>query len=106
MRFRPGTRPTGRSLAAVPVALAPAWRLAGPASAAELSADFHFNGTRTAPTGETIADIGAGNDFGSEVVDGAPSPRSVLEFPSGNGLSLPTAGLAPSGSYSVVMLFR
>lgn len=80
--------------------------LSATASATELEADFHFNGTRTAPTGETIVDIGEGNGFAAETVDGAAAARQVLAFPLGNGLSLPTSGLAGSGSYSVVALFR
>jgi Bacterial Ig-like domain len=87
-------------------AVAVAGLSADTASAAQLDADFHFNGTRSAPTGEAIADIGTGNAFESEIVDRGPGPRSVLAFPTGNGLSLPTAGLASSGSYSIAMLFR
>ena len=79
--------------------------LAGAAAAAQLEADFHLNDTRTAPTGDTLADVGDGNAFAAESVDGG-AERQVLTFPAGGGLSLPTTGLAGSGSYSVAILFR
>jgi Concanavalin A-like lectin/glucanases superfamily len=93
--------------AALVVAVACVATLGGAAAAqgAILQADFHFNNTRAAPTGQVMSDIGLGNAFALESVDGGLA-RPVLTFPAGNGLSLPTAGLAPSGSYSVVMLFR
>lgn len=78
---------------------------AAAAPAAQLEADFHFNETRTAPTGETVANVGDGNSFAAESVDGGAA-RQVLTFPAGGGLSLPTTGLAGSGSYSVAVLFR
>lgn len=80
--------------------------LAAAAPAAQLEADFHFNGTRTAPSGETIADVGDGNAFAAESVDDAMEPRQVLTFPAGGGFTLPTTSLAGSGSYSVVVLLR
>jgi hypothetical protein len=77
---------------------------AASADAAVLQADFHFNDRLDAPSGQVMSQIGSGAAFGTETVDGGP--RRVLTFPAGAGLSLGTAGLAPSGSYSVVMLFR
>jgi hypothetical protein len=107
MNRRPSTSSRGVVLALLAGALVLAGLgSAASASAAELRADFHFNDTRTAPTGQTIADIGTGNAFNAAFVDGAASSRQVLAFPDGNGLSLPTVGLAASGSYSVVLLFR
>jgi hypothetical protein len=107
MTYRPSTLSRGVAL----VLLAGVLVLAdvpfgASASAAELKADFHFNDTRTAPTGQTMADIGTGNAFAAAFVDGAVTSRQVLAFPGGNGLSLGTAGLAESGSYSVVLLVR
>jgi hypothetical protein len=47
----------------------------------------------------------SGNAFVTAAVDG--SPRTVLGFPTGSGLSLaPTTGLAASNNFSVVMLMR
>jgi hypothetical protein len=51
-----------------------------------------------------LADIGPGNRFANETVDGVD--RRVLIFPSGGGVSLPTSGLVDPKSHSIVMLFR
>jgi Bacterial Ig-like domain len=105
MTYRPSISARAALLAFF-VCAAMLFAVATSAEAAELDADFHFNGTRSAPTGHVIADMGTGNAFVAESVDGAVATRQVLGFPTGNGLSLPTTGLAESGSYSVVMLVR
>jgi hypothetical protein len=76
---------------------------AASADAAVLQADFHFNDTHSSATGQTMSPMGQ-SAFVTEPIDG--TSRRVLSLPTGDGLSLTTAGLAPSGSYSVVMLFR
>jgi hypothetical protein len=76
------------------------------ASAATLTGDYQFQGTRaSSAAGPALTDIGAGNAFRSETVMGAT--RQVLAFPQGNGLQMQPAGLGLLASpYSVVMTFR
>ena len=76
------------------------------ADAATLKADYQFQGSRTSEQvgAPDLANIGAGNHFEVEAVDGVS--RQVLVFPKGNGLSLQTQGLVDSRNHSVVMLFR
>jgi Concanavalin A-like lectin/glucanases superfamily len=76
------------------------------ADAATLKANYQLQGNRgSAVAGAPeLVNLGTGNRFVSEAVDGAA--RQVLTFPKGNGLLLSTAGLVDSASNSVVMLFR
>lgn len=79
-----------------------------PAAAhAALTADYQFQGTLASSAGAppSLANLGAGNAFVAESVDGAN--RLVLAFPEGNGVSLlPTTGVVPSAAYTIVILFR
>lgn len=76
------------------------------ADAATLKANYQFQGNLTSAVAGApdLTDLGAGNRFALEEVDGIS--RSVLTFPKGNGLSLATAGLVDPENHSVVMLFR
>jgi hypothetical protein len=97
--------PKGALAAAAFVLLA-----ATPASAANLVADYRFGDTRatSAGTAPDLTDITAGsnpgNSFATETVGG--SPRRVLQFSQGNGLTASTAGVIPRTSYSIVVLLR
>ncbi len=74
-------------------------------AAANLVADYRFNGSRSSSVGSppALVDIGT-NSFASETVDAATC--NVLTFASGNGLSLATNGVISSDTYSLVLLFR
>ena len=76
------------------------------ASAATLKASYSLQGSRASQTAGApdLADIGPGNRFATETVDGAA--RQVLKFPKGGGVSLKTTGLVDPDSHSVVMTFR
>ena len=80
--------------------------LAQSAGAASLVGDYRFQDTRSSLVGSApaLTDLGSGNAFATETVNG--SSRRVLTFPEGNGLQLATSGLVPSSTYSVVVLFR
>jgi uncharacterized repeat protein (TIGR01451 family) len=73
-----------------------------------LTADYRFQNTLDSSTGSAppLTNIGVGgNRFTSESVGGAP--RSVLAFPRGSGVALPsTAGVIPNDAYSIAILFR
>ena len=80
--------------------------LATPAHAA-LTADYQFQGNLASAAGTppSLSNLGAGNAFVTESVDGAS--RTVLAFPQGNGVSLvPTTGVIPNATYTIVILFR
>ncbi len=77
-----------------------------------LTADYQFQNTRNSSTGgppmTDLINVGNGaNTFTTESVEGC-IPRSVLNFPKGNGLSLvPTTGLTTDNkTYSIVILFK
>jgi len=84
------------------------------ARGATLKADYGFNDTRASsvPGSPDLTDIdsdpqtGPGHDnfFATETVAG--TPRRVLTFPQGNGLSVSTAGVIPDNSYTIAVLFR
>jgi hypothetical protein len=76
------------------------------AGAATLKANYQLQGDRVSEVvgAPELTNLGAGNRFALETVDGIA--RQVLAFPKGNGLSLATAGLVDPGSNSVAMLFR
>ncbi len=76
------------------------------ADAATLKANYQLQGNLISGVAGApdLTDLGTGNRFALEEVDGIS--RSVLTFPKGNGLSLATAGLVDPENHSVVMLFR
>ena len=87
------------------VVIAAALLLAPSASAATLTGDYQFQGTRASSgPGPVALDIGAGgNSFQNDTVLG--TSRQVLRFPEGSGLQVFPAGVG-LGSYSVVTTFR
>lgn len=78
----------------------------GSAGAATLKGNYQLQGDLTSVVGgaPSLTDLGRGNRFVREAVDGVD--RQVLRFPEGNGLALSTSGLVDPRSYSVVLLFR
>jgi len=80
------------------------------ASAQNLVADYRFNDTRASSVGaapemtDIVKSPNAPNGFATETVGG--QPRRVLQFAQGNGLAVSTAGVIPTTSYSIVVLFR
>jgi hypothetical protein len=76
------------------------------AGAATLKANYQLQGDLTSVVGgaPSLTDLGSGNRFVRERVDGAD--RQVLRFPKGGGLALSTSGLVDPRGYSVVLLFR
>ena len=74
-------------------------------AAANLVADYRFNGSHSSSVGSApaVVDLGT-NGFASETVDATTC--NVLTFASGNGLSLATNGVISSDTYSLVILFR
>lgn len=95
-----------RGIAGVLVAAAIALGGGESAGAATLKANYQLQGSLASAVAGApdLANLGAGNRFVFETVDGAR--REVLRFPKGNGLALSTAGLVDPRSYSVVLLFR
>ncbi len=77
------------------------------AGAATLRAEYRFQGDLASEVGGApeLANIGSGNRFAFERVDGL-GRHQVLSFPEGNGLSLATAGLVDPANNSVVVVFR
>jgi hypothetical protein len=77
-----------------------------PAGAATLKAEYQLQGSRASAVAGAadLLDLGPGNQFAAESVGGLA--RQVLAFPSGGGMSLATADLVDSRSFSVVMVFR
>jgi hypothetical protein len=70
-------------------------------------ADYQFQMNLNSSIGSppALQNIGAGNIYVSDSVDGCV--RTVLRFPQGNGLLLqPTAGVVPTNVYTIAMLFR
>jgi hypothetical protein len=76
------------------------------ASAATLKASYRLDGSRASqvPGAPDLVDIGPGNQFKTEQVDGVA--RQVLAFPKGGGVSLATKDLVDPTSHSIVMVFR
>jgi hypothetical protein len=76
------------------------------ADAATLKASYQLQGNRASEISGTpdLVDLGSGNQFTIETVEGIT--RQVLTFPQGGGLSLNTAGLVDPSNHSVVMTFR
>lgn len=89
-------------------ALAAALVLCGSCAAggATLKASYQLQGSRASQLAGApdLVDIGPGNRFATETVDG--TSRQVLAFPKGGGVALRTAGLVDSASHSIVMTFR
>lgn len=94
-----------RGLVSLAVATATVCLCAGSASAATLKADYRFKGNldSTVAGAPPASNIGSDNGFATEQVGGPP--RSVLRFPKGGGLAIPT-GVAPNDNYTVAVLFR
>src|SRR5438132_1560664 len=102
-------RPLGAAIC-LSVALALLW-LGPNARAATLKADYGFNDTRGSSVGgaPAMTDVGPDpqttpNVFATETVGG--SSRRVLTFPLSNGLRASTAGVIPTTTYTIVVLFR
>jgi hypothetical protein len=67
--------------------------------------EFQMNLASSVAAPPDLQNIGAGNTYLTDNVDGCP--RTVLRFPQGNGLLLqPTSGVVPTNVYTVVMLFK
>src|SRR4051812_38754496 len=83
--------------------------LSASADAATLTADYPFLGSRastgTAPAAtDVVTPPNVANHFATEAIDGVP--HTVLVFPRKNGIEVGGAGLDPSGSYSIAVLFN
>lgn len=76
------------------------------ASAATLKASYQLQGDLVSEISGApeLTELGAGNRFEFDVINGVRRP--VFAFQEGGGLSLSTAGLVDPSSHSVVMLFR
>ena len=76
------------------------------AGAATLKASYPLQGSRVPQLAGApdLIDIGPGNHFVTDTVDGVR--RQVLAFPRGGGVSLSTQGLVDESNHSIVMLFR
>jgi hypothetical protein len=72
------------------------------ATAANLVADYRFDGTLLSSVGRagSLSNAGSGNALARE------GDCGTLQFPQGNGLSVPTGGLVPADRYTVVVRFR
>ncbi len=71
------------------------------------SADYRFQNTLASSVGTppALQNIGAGNSFVTNTVDGVP--RVVYQWPLNNGLLLsPATGVVPSNVWTMVLLFR
>ncbi len=79
----------------------------GDAGAATLRAEYRFQGNLASevPGAPALTDIGQGNRFAFERINGL-GRHQVLRFPEGNGLSLSTPGRVDPSNYSVMMVFR
>ncbi|HEX7291953.1 MAG TPA: hypothetical protein VF250_12580 [Conexibacter sp.] len=99
-------RDLGRVVGALVAGLALLVGCGSAASAATLKASYLLQGTRASQTAGApdLVDLGPGNRFTTETIDGAP--RQVLAFPRGGGLSLATDGLVDPVSHSIVMNVR
>jgi hypothetical protein len=77
------------------------------AGAATLRAEYRFQDNLASEVAGApdLVNIGAGNRFASERINGL-GLQQVLRFPEGNGLSLATSGLLSPTDNSVVVLFR
>lgn len=74
--------------------------------AATLKANYQLQDSYASqvPGAPNLVDLGSGNRFTTETVDGAA--RRVLRFPRGGGVSLSMTGLVNPSSLSIVMVFR
>lgn len=101
-------RAIGRRMGALAAGLALAAGIgtASSVGAATLKASYLLQGTRSSqtPGAPDLVDIGPGNRFTTETIDGVP--RQVLAFPRGGGLSLAADGLVDPISHSIVMNVR
>ncbi len=86
----------------------PALLLLGAADAgAVLRADYQFQGNLNSSVAgaPALANFGAGNAYASESINAGAA--TVLTFPAGGGVSLPTATtIIPAGVYSIAALVR
>ncbi len=93
------------TLSAIPAHAAEA--VAPPKPPGPLKADYRFENSfvSTVAGSPALDQIGEGNAFASETVDGVE--QTVLRFPQGNGLTLPSfTGLVAGKAYTIVVLFR
>jgi hypothetical protein len=99
-----------RLAGALATAAALAALCAPPALAQNLVAEYRFEDSRASSVGtapevtDVVVEGNAPNAFATETVNG--SPRRVLQFPQGNGLTASTSGVIPTTSYSIVVLLR
>ncbi|MEA2374133.1 MAG: hypothetical protein QOD53_596 [Thermoleophilaceae bacterium] len=79
---------------------------AASAGAVTLRADYRFHDTRrsSVPGAGDLSDLGTGQSFASDTVNGVS--QRVLTFPAGSGLELTKPTGQPEGSYTIVVLFR
>lgn len=79
---------------------------AATAAAATLKADYRFHGNLASSVGTAppAENLGSSNAFATENIGG--KPRSVLTFPAGGGLSVPTADVVPGDNYTIAVVFR
>lgn len=95
-----------RGLVSLALATATVCLFAASASAATLKADYRFHGNLASSVGSAPAasNIGNGNAFATENLSGRP--RSVLTFPAGGGLDIPTTDVVPADNYTIAVVFR
>lgn len=76
------------------------------AGAATLRADYRFHDTRrsSVPGANDLHDLGAGQSFATENVNGVT--QRVLTWPADAGLQLDRPGSVSNSSYTLVLLFR
>ena len=102
--FTPGSKSVTISAANVSGVSFTASAAAGPVP----KADYRFQNSLASSVGSApaLTNVGSGtNTFATETVDGVS--RTVLTFPSGNGVLLSgVTGVVPASTYSMVMLFR
>jgi hypothetical protein len=95
-------------IALIAMLVAPAGALASPArrGVATPWADYQFQNTLASTDGVTpsLIDIGKGNAFATETVDGAS--RTVLQFRANHGLALRPIPSRARDEYSIVILAR
>jgi len=99
-------RELGKRAGALAAGLTLLLAASGTAGAAPPKASYLLQGTRASAIAGApdLVDVGPGNSFATETIDGAP--RQVLRFPRGGGLSLATDGLVDPVSHSIVMNVR
>ncbi|MEO7659995.1 MAG: hypothetical protein ABIV48_10310, partial [Pyrinomonadaceae bacterium] len=79
-------------------------RVASPT--ANLKADYQLQGNLNSSVAgaPAMTDLGSGNSFVADTVDGVG--RQSLRFPQNNGLTVSTAGLIQNNNYTIVVLFK